>query len=277
VIARPAGTTSRRGAALPGPRHPAVHTGRVSSAPEGPRRPGLRATLSRLPHRTLVRGALFVLLALAGCVIAILVDLPDVATLRAWLDSLGAAGWAALLVGLALVTLAPVPRTALSVLAGVLAGFWGGLALALGSGVLGALAGFALARWLGRDTVVRLAGPRLARADALLTDRGVLAVLTGRLIPVTPFTLVSYAGGLSGIRLRDYLLGSAVGLVPGTVLHVTIGATVGAAGQGGQRGLLLSLIPLACALVAVGGARVWRRRRAADGAGSRAEAARSTG
>ena len=248
----------------------------MSSPPEDRTRPGLRATLHRLPHLTLLRGALFVLFALAGCVVAVLVDLPDVVTLRAWLDSLGAVGWAALVAGFALVTLAPVPRTALSVLAGVLAGFWGGLALGLGSGVLGALAGFAMARWLGRDTVVRLAGPRLARADALLADRGVLAVLTGRLIPVTPFTLVSYAGGLSGIRLRDYLLGSAVGLVPGTVLHVTIGATVGAAGHDGQRGLLLSLIPLACALVALAGARVWRHRRAAAGADSRAEAAPST-
>lgn len=241
----------------------------MSSAPEDRRRPGFRATLSRLPRRTVVRGALFVLVALAGCAVALVVDLPDAATLRAWPDSLGPLGWAALLAGFALATLAPVPRTPLSLLAGVLAGFWGGLALALGSGVLGALACFALARWLGRETVVRLAGPRLARADALLTDRGVLAVLIGRLVPLTPFTLVSYAGGLSGIRLRDYLIGSAVGLVPGTVLYVSIGATVGAAGHGDQRGLLLGLIPLACALMALAGARVWRRRRAAAAPGTR--------
>jgi uncharacterized membrane protein YdjX (TVP38/TMEM64 family) len=190
-----------------------------------------------------------VVLLVAGGVVALLVDVPSVATLRGWLDSLGTLGWALLVLGLALATLAPIPRTALSVLCGVLAGFWGGLALALGSGVLGALAGFALARSLGRETVTRLAGPRLARADHLLASRGALAVLMGRLIPVTPFTLVSYAGGLSGIPLRSYLLGSAVGLVPGTVLHVTIGATIGAAGDGPV--LLLSLVPLGLALVAL--------------------------
>ena len=211
----------------------------------------LSSALRRLPRATLLRAALLVVVLIAGCVLAVLVDVPAVGTLRDWLDSLGALGWAALLVGLALATLAPVPRTALSVLAGVLAGFWGGLGLALGSGVLGALAGFALARWLGRDTVTRLAGPRLARADALLSERGTLAVLTGRLIPVTPFTLVSYAGGLSGIPLRSYLVGSTVGLVPGTLLHVTIGATVGAAGSPGGPVLLLSLIPLALALAAL--------------------------
>jgi uncharacterized membrane protein YdjX (TVP38/TMEM64 family) len=86
-----------------------------------------------------------------------------------------------------------------------------------------------------------------------------VAVLMGRLIPITPFTLVSYAGGLSGIPLRSYLLGSAVGLVPGTVLHVTIGATVGAAGDGPV--LLLSLVPLGLALVALVLVHRWHVRR----------------
>jgi uncharacterized membrane protein YdjX (TVP38/TMEM64 family) len=203
----------------------------------------------RLPPRAVRHAALFVVLVAVGCGVAVVVEVPDVATLRGLLADRGMLGWAALLVGLALATLAPVPRSALSVLAGVLAGFWAGLALALASGVLGALAGFGLARRLGREAVTRLAGPRLARADALLVRRGTLAVLTGRLVPVVPFTLVSYAGGLSGIRLRDYLAGTALGLVPGTVLHVTIGATVGSAS--GRPVLLLSLVPLALALAAL--------------------------
>ena len=233
----------------------------MGGAPAESERPGLRAGVRRLPRRALLRAGLLALVVLAGCAGALLVDVPDVPALRGRLDSLGATGWVALLLALALATLAPVPRTALSVLAGVLAGFWGGLVLALGSGVLGALAGFGLARWLGRETVTQLAGPRLARADALLSERGMVAVLTGRLIPVTPFTLVSYAGGLSGIPLRSYLAGSALGLVPGTVLHVTIGATVGAAGQPGGPVLLLSLVPLALALVVLVAVHLRRRHR----------------
>jgi uncharacterized membrane protein YdjX (TVP38/TMEM64 family) len=217
----------------------------------------------RLPRRALLRGLLLVALVLAGGLVALVVDVPDADSVREWLHRTGAPGWGTLLVVLALATLAPVPRTALSVLAGVLAGFWGGLALAVASGVLGALAGFALARWLGRETVARLAGPRLARADALLARRGTLAVLTGRLVPVTPFTAVSYAGGLSGIRLRDYLVGSAIGLVPGTVLHVAVGASVGSAGTDGGRSLLLSLIPLTGALLLLAGTAWWRRHTSA--------------
>ncbi|MCW2696293.1 MAG: hypothetical protein JWR62_1378 [Modestobacter sp.] len=191
-------------------------------------RPRLRARLRRLPPRTVGHAGLFAVLVLAGCVAAVVVDVPDVAGLRGWLAERGPLGWVALLVGSAVATLAPIPRTAVSVLAGVMAGFGAGLALALAGGILGALAGFAVARGLGREAVTRLAGPRLARADALLAHRGVLAVLTGRLVPVIPFAVVSYAGGLSGIRLRDYLVGSALGLVPGTVVHVAIGAVVSA-------------------------------------------------
>ena len=208
-----------------------------------------------------MRALALVALVVAGCVLALRVDVPDVATVRAWLDARGPAGWALLLAALSLAPLAPVPRSALSVLAGVLAGFWGGLALSLGSGVLAALAGFGLARWLGRETVTRLAGPRLARADALLTRRGAVAVLAGRLLPVTPFTLVSYAGGLSGIAPGAYLLGTAVGIVPGSVLYVAIGATAGAAGDAG--GLLLSLVPFALGVVGLAAVRWWQLRRRA--------------
>ncbi|WP_299953476.1 TVP38/TMEM64 family protein [uncultured Modestobacter sp.] len=221
-----------------------------------------RRTAGRLPPRALRRALLLLAVLLAGIAVALLVDLPEVATLRRWLADAGPVGWAALLAGLALATLAPVPRTALSVLAGVLAGFWGGLALAVPSGVLGAAAGFTLARLLGRETVTRLAGPRLARADALLAERGFLAVLIGRLTPVVPFTLVSYAGGLSGMRLCDHLAGTALGLLPGTVLHVTIGATVG----DGQPSWLLGLLPLTVAVLVLATFGLRRRRAGTAGA-----------
>ncbi|MCZ2815526.1 TVP38/TMEM64 family protein [Modestobacter sp. VKM Ac-2984] len=217
----------------------------------------------RLPARTARRALLLVALIAAGCTVALTADLPEVAALRDWLGDVGPLGWAVLVVGLALATLAPVPRTALSLLAGVLAGFWGGLALALTSGALGAAAGFLVARRLGREAVTRLAGPRLARVDARLSERGFLAVLVGRLTPIAPFTVVSYAAGLSGMRSRDHLAGTALGLVPGTVLHVSIGATVGSADQDGGVPLLLSLVPLTLALVTLG---VVRGRRRAAGA-----------
>ncbi|MPR00552.1 TVP38/TMEM64 family protein [Modestobacter sp. I12A-02628] len=217
------------------------------------------ATGRRVPPGTRRRAVALVVVVLAGVALALSVDLPAVSELRGWLAGAGPLGWVGLTLAAALVTLAPVPRSALSLLAGVLAGFGGGLVIALVSGMLGALAGFLLARALGRDAVTRLAGPRLARADAAIAAHGVLAVALGRLVPVTPFTLVNYAAGLSGTPLRSYLLGTAIGLVPGTVLQVALGASVGggpvAGGTGGV--VAVSAVLLGAAVAAL----VLARRR----------------
>jgi uncharacterized membrane protein YdjX (TVP38/TMEM64 family) len=144
-------------------------------------------------------GCLLVVLA-AATAAALTVDLPSVADVRSRLDGAGAVGPAVLTVLVALLRLTPVPRTALSVLLGVVLGFWGGLTVAVTGGLLGGLAAFGLARVLGRDAVGRLAGRRLAGVDRFLADRSFGAVLLFRLTPV-PFAVGSYAAGLTAVRL----------------------------------------------------------------------------
>jgi len=158
-------------------------------------------------------------------VVALTVDRPDVATLQGWVDDAGPLGWTAVVLGVSGALMTPIPRTALTVLLGAAAGFPAGLAVAVLSGWLGGMGGFALGRLLGRDAVTRLAGPRLERADRLFRDRGFLAVVVARLTPV-PFALVSYAAGLSSIRWLPATLGTLVGVVPGALLHVGVGASV---------------------------------------------------
>src|SRR4051812_12861481 len=86
---------------------------------------------------TWVRASVLGLVLLAGLVLALTVDLPSVGAVRSWVDGAGGVAWAAMVVGLALLLLAPVPRSALSVLLGVVAGFGLGLAVALAGGLLG--------------------------------------------------------------------------------------------------------------------------------------------
>jgi uncharacterized membrane protein YdjX (TVP38/TMEM64 family) len=203
------------------------------------------------------RAALLVALLVAGVVAALVVDLPDVATVRSWIDGAGGAGWAALVLTVALVLLAPIPRSAVSVLAGMTAGFGAGLAVALSGAMLGALAAFGISRALGRSAVARLAGPRLARMDGLLVERGFLAVLAARLAPVVPFVPFSYAAGLTAVGVGPYLSATAVGLVPSTVVQVGIGASVGVVLPGGTALTALSIV----AALAVAALLVVRRRR----------------
>jgi uncharacterized membrane protein YdjX (TVP38/TMEM64 family) len=207
-----------------------------------------------------LRAAGLVVLLALGVVIALTLDLPDVDAVRGWLDGAGGSGWAGLVLGLALLLLVPVPRSALSVLVGVVAGFGPGLAVALTAGLLAALAAFALSRTLGRSAVTRLAGTRLERVDALMVRRGFVAVLTGRLLPVVPFVVLSYAAGLTAMRLAPYLAGTALGLVPATVVQVGIGASAEAVVD---RATPLTVLPLLAAVVVLGvlAAGAWHRRR----------------
>jgi uncharacterized membrane protein YdjX (TVP38/TMEM64 family) len=176
-------------------------------------------------RRTWLRFAVLGLLLGVATVVALTVDRPGVPALRGWLDGAGPLGWTAVVLGTSGALMAPVPRTALSLLLGAAAGFPAGLAVAVVAGWLGGMGGFVLGRHLGRDAVARLAGQRLARADRLFRDRGSLAVAFARMSPV-PFWIVSYAAGLSSIRWLPATLGTVVGVVPGAVLHVGIGASV---------------------------------------------------
>jgi uncharacterized membrane protein YdjX (TVP38/TMEM64 family) len=208
---------------------------------------------------TWVRAAVLGLLVLAGLLFAFAVELPDVHTLRGWLDGAGGVGWAAVVLGLAVVLLAPVPRSVVSVLIGLVAGFWAGLGVALVGGLLGALGAYALSRTLGRPAVARLAGRHLDRVDRFAVDRGFLAVLTGRLVPIVPFVVLSYGAGLTTVRPLPYTAATALGLIPSTVVQVGIGASAGAIVAGANAASVILLVVLTS--VAGGSGVLWWRRR----------------
>ncbi|SEL12960.1 Uncharacterized membrane protein YdjX, TVP38/TMEM64 family, SNARE-associated domain [Blastococcus sp. DSM 46786] len=188
--------------------------------------------------------------------VALAVGLPDVERLRAEVAALGPAAPAVFVVVYALATLAPLPKNVLTAAAGVLFGFVGAVLLVLLAALLGALAAFALGRKLGRDAVERLTGTRVARVDALLSRHGFLAVLGVRLVPALPFTAINYAAGLTAIGSRDYVVGTALGIIPGTIAFAALGAYGTAPGSWPFVVAVLVLVVLS-----VAGAAVVRRHR----------------
>ena len=90
--------------------------------------------------------------------------------------------------------------------------------------LLGAPLAFVVGRYLGRDAVERFTGARVARVDELLRRHGLATVIGARLIPVLPFTVINYTAGLTAVRRGDYALGTALGIIPGTLAYVAIGA-----------------------------------------------------
>lgn len=167
--------------------------------------------------------ALGVFVAVAVAV-GVLVPLPSVDEVRAAVADLGPWGGVALALAYAAVTLTPAPKNVLSIAAGLAFGFWTALVWVYLGALLGAAIAFVLGRALGRDAVERFTGARVAAIDDLLARRGLLAVLGVRLVPVVPFTAINYVAGLTAVRRRDYALGTALGIIPGTVAYVALGA-----------------------------------------------------
>ncbi len=114
-----------------------------------------------------------------------------------------------------------VPITLLvGVTAMVFAPVWGTI-YALSGCLLNALATYLIGSRLGKQTVRKLAGRRLNRLSRQMAQRGILTVAIIRNIPVAPFTVVNMVAGASHIRLKDYLIGTAIGMLPG-ILAITI-------------------------------------------------------
>lgn len=148
----------------------------------------------------------------------------DVRLLREQVDAAGPWGAVVFVVGYALLCLLPAPKALLTALGGLLFGWWLGALLSWVAALAGAAVAFGLGRALGRDAVDRLTRGRVERADRLLADHGFGAVLAARLTPVLPFTVINYAAGLTGVQWRHYAMGSALGMVPGSLAYAALGA-----------------------------------------------------
>jgi phosphatidylserine/phosphatidylglycerophosphate/cardiolipin synthase-like enzyme/uncharacterized membrane protein YdjX (TVP38/TMEM64 family) len=121
----------------------------------------------------------------------------------------------------ALAAVASVPITVLIALAGLLFGPVAGSAYALSGTLISSIVTYYIGAWAGRDAVRQRAGTRLNRLSERMGRQGIVAVVVLRVVPLAPFMLVNLAAGASHIGLRDYLIGTALGMGPGIVLAAT--------------------------------------------------------
>lgn len=152
----------------------------------------------------------------------------DTDTLRAWIDSARQHPLAPLAVVLVFFvgSLLTVPLTVFIVATSMAFGPWLGFLYSLVAELLTALVTFFGGALLGRRYVRRLAGSRLTRISERLARRGLLTITLLRLFPVAPFVVINAAAGASHIRLRDYMLGSTLGMIPGTLAFAVFADTL---------------------------------------------------
>jgi uncharacterized membrane protein YdjX (TVP38/TMEM64 family) len=150
-----------------------------------------------------------------------------------WARAAGPAGGVVYGAGYSAAVVLMLPGSVLTLGAGFAWGPVGGVLVAVPGSVVGATLAFLLGRTLARGWVERKVdrSPRFRAIDQAVSEQGFRVVVLLRLSPVFPFNLLNYALGLTRVKTGDYVLGSLVGMFPGTVLYVYLGSLLTSASE----------------------------------------------
>jgi uncharacterized membrane protein YdjX (TVP38/TMEM64 family) len=143
-----------------------------------------------------------------------------------FLEGYGPAGYALFIVAYAGLEVLAIPAVPLTMSAGLLFGTLYGTILVSIAGTLAATVAFLIARYFARDRILKLAqnNPKFLAIDKAIGADGFRVVTLLRLSPLLPFSLGNYLYGLTSVELVPYVLGSWLGMLPGTWAYVSAGA-----------------------------------------------------
>ncbi len=110
-----------------------------------------------------------------------------------------------------------IPGTLLTALGAAIFGPYWGFVYVWVAAMLGASGAFLIGRYLGREFAASLIGDRLKKYDEAVERNGFATVLYLRLV-YFPFTPMNFGMGLTGVRFRDYLWGTGLGILVGTFI-----------------------------------------------------------
>ncbi len=148
----------------------------------------------------------------------------DAAEVRNQVSDLGIGG-PLIIIALQLVhAVAFYPAELIDAAAGFAYGFIGGFLLVEAGWVLSGLLSYAIGLWAGRPLLHRVLGTeRFERIEAMIERGGVTLLLTMRLVPIVPFSLLSTAAGTARVPLWRFTWTTAVGYAPITAIAVYLG------------------------------------------------------
>jgi uncharacterized membrane protein YdjX (TVP38/TMEM64 family) len=145
-----------------------------------------------------------------------------------WVQNLGSIGAIAFILIYIVAAVAFLPGSILTLGAGVVFGVILGSIYVFIGATIGATLAFLVGRYLARGWIdKKIAGnEKFAAIDRAVGKEGLKIVLLTRLSPIFPFNLLNYAFGVTGVSLKDYVIGS-LGMIPGTIMYVYIGSLAG--------------------------------------------------
>ena len=152
-------------------------------------------------------------------------NIPSSDEARDFVDDLGA--WGPILyVPLFVVANFVVAWPILAGAAGLLFGTAAGTPLAILGVTAAALTQMAIARRLAGDHRGRLLPQRTKRVEQFLTENGTLAVLESRFVPVLPYGVVNYSGGLTHLPYGAMAIGTLIGAAPKVFVYTALGGNL---------------------------------------------------
>ncbi len=182
-----------------------------------------------------------------------------------WAQQQGTKGLAIFIAAYATATVLFFPGSILTIGAGFAFGLWRGMLVVSAGSTLGAGAAFLLGRYLARDRVQAAAQryPKFGAIDEAIGREGWKMVALLRLSPLLPFNASNYLYGVTRIGFWPYLGASWLGMIPGTLLYVYLGAAGREAASGMEAGpwkwLLFSAGLIATLIVTIWVSRLARR------------------
>jgi uncharacterized membrane protein YdjX (TVP38/TMEM64 family) len=178
-----------------------------------------------------IPGSIRLRLVVLALVILVLVGLAAAwswSPMRQWLDGTfivtkleqfgRAFGPSVAILGFTAALIVAIPLTFLTLVTLVAYGPWLGFLISLSAATLGAAVTFQLGKLLGHEVVRRIGGPNVNLVSQRLSKRGVLAVIAIRMVPIAPFAIINMIAGATHLRLRDMLIGTLIGMTPGTLI-----------------------------------------------------------
>ncbi|WP_404424137.1 TVP38/TMEM64 family protein [Thalassospira australica] len=116
----------------------------------------------------------------------------------------------------------------LTIVGGFLFGAWLGTAYIVIAATVGATVVYLATRYAFYDLMHAKAGNAIRKMEAGFAENAFSYLMVLRLVPLFPFWLVNLVPALLGVKFRSFVLGTAIGIIPGTFVYVSIGDGLGA-------------------------------------------------
>lgn len=156
-------------------------------------------------------------------------------SLIGWVAQAGAFAWLVYGSFYAVLTAFSVPGGAvMTIIGGFLFGPWLGGTLSVVGATVGATVLFLAARYALADLLSAKLGSNMQKMENGFNENPLSYLLFLRLIPLFPFWLVNLIPALLNVPIKIYIFGTAIGIIPGTLIYSLVGDGVGALLEAGQ-------------------------------------------